>query len=141
MRGQRIFSNSQRNIDDTNNVIAAIDILDEVEAGATALNGEIVRRAFHGTCCDFFANQEEFRTLLTEYIRVRMIIHHATTLERTWRSPVKLDLGPRHYETLRKSQFESEDIRAQLKMIWPCAACIWLYNPTHRLRRFPQLAC
>jgi len=45
-------------------MITVEDILDEVEAEASALNGEIVRRAFLGHCCEFVSNQEEFSRIL-----------------------------------------------------------------------------
>ena len=122
-------------------MIAAVDILDDVEVGVTALNGEIVRRAFHGTCCKFLVNQDEFRSLLARYIELRMTIHRAGLWWRRGNYEYELDLPPRYWTRLSERKFEAEGIRSQLKKLWPCAACIWLYNPTHRLRRFPELAC
>lgn len=122
-------------------MIAAVDILGEVEAGVVALNGEIVRRAFHGTCCNFFANQDEFRSLLAQYIWHRMKVRRLEISEKIWwQSGCSLVLEPRHYETLFKNKCEAENSRTQLSRIWPCAACIWVFNPTGRTKRFPQLA-
>ena len=121
-------------------MIAAVDIFNDVEADVTALNGEIVRRAFHGTCCKFFVNQAEFRSLLVRYTGHKMEVHRAKIAEERWWRDGRA-LGSRHYEMLSRHKFDAEGIRNQLKKIWPCAACIWLYNPTHRLRRFPELAC
>lgn len=41
-------------------MITAADIFDEVEADVVALNGEVVRRAIHGRCCNFVANQADY---------------------------------------------------------------------------------
>lgn len=125
-------------------MIAAVDILDEVETGVSALNGEIVRRAFHGHCCKFFNQQEEFKKILKQYIDHRAVIHRLKIQEdKVWnyyrRDRSYKDLAPNHYSMLRDRMIWANELRSKLKKIWPCAACIWLYNPTHRTRRFPQL--
>lgn len=123
-------------------MIAAVDIFDEVEADVTGLNGEVVRRALHGTCCDFFANREEFRWLLARYAACKQELHRVKISEKIWlrrnHSAENCDL---RFYRLGEYLTLAENLRDQLRIIWPCAACIWIYNPTHRLRRFPQLAC
>ncbi len=125
-------------------MIAAVDIFDEVEADVTALNGEIVRRAFHGHCCQFVHNKKEFAWLLRRYCDYRMQLHRCHVQEEMcWkgRNSYTERLPDEHYAIKRTLKFEAARLRDQLKKIWPCAACIWLYNPTYRLRRFPQLTC
>lgn len=115
--------------------MTAVDILNEIEAEVSALNGEIVRRAFHGSCCQFFNNQEEFKWLLHPYMDHRLSIHYLKVQEnRSWKR-----LAPNHYSLLAHHMKDAIELRSKLKKIWPCAACIWLYNPTHRITRFPQL--
>ncbi|KKL44845.1 hypothetical protein LCGC14_2361610 [marine sediment metagenome] len=116
-------------------MIVAVDILDEVEAGATALNGEIVRRALHRTCCNFVNNQKDFVELLNYYIALRLSTHY---IKRRLKSG---GYAERDYDRLDANRLMAKDARRRLKNLWPCAACIWFYNPTKRIRRFPALIC
>ncbi len=117
-------------------MIAAIDIFDEVKADVTALNGEIVRRALHGRCCDFVNHQDEFKSLLSYYTALRRRVHHLQILQN---KPYLA--GPRRHLDLKFSDSAlwaemamARDARRRLKNIWPCTACICIFNPTNRTR-------
>jgi len=121
-------------------MISAIDIFSEVEANTAALNGEIVRRALHGRCCGFIENQSLFAELLSDYSMYRGEIHRLNKRlnggyfdrPRVWK--------PGDYDRLHTHQWMAADLRKRMQNCWPCAACIWLYNPTKKTRRrFPQL--
>lgn len=114
-------------------MITAVDIFEEVEADVGALNGEVIRRAFHGHCCEFFNRQEEFAVLLKRYVDLRILLHRLRIHE--CRSGVQnvTDIAWADYTKTEKSR------RQQLNKIWPCAACVWLYNPTNKIKRFPRL--
>jgi len=122
-------------------VITVEDILTEVEADVSALNGEIVRRAFLGHCCDFVDNQEEFARILHHYVNHRLAIHRLRVMENRWFDNHIDRLATNHYAKLRDHTEWAIILRKQLKTLWPCAACVWLYNPTHRIRKFPSLIC
>lgn len=119
-------------------MIIAVDIFDEVEADVTALNGEIVRRALLGHCCHFVDNQAIFADLLNYYSGLRLRIHRiigAINGRWNWRQY----RSDRLYDELHGDQIMAAETRRKLSNYWPCAACICLYNPTNRTRRFPSL--
>ena len=132
-------------------MIAVTKLFDEVKTSVTALNGEIVRRAFQGHCCEFVNNQTEFARLLKAYIDHRMMIHRLRAEEnRAWElvahtydTPrlhhLRDHLRPNHHSILHHHAQDAIWVRMKLKEIWPCVACVHLYNPTKRQKN-PQLA-
>lgn len=121
-------------------MIIAVDIFDEVEADVTALNGEIVRRALLGHCCHFVDNQAIFADLLNYYIGLRLRIYRLTgAINGRWRWRHYHTASDRLYDELHGDQIMAAETRRKLSNYWPCAACICLYNPTNRTRRFPSL--
>lgn len=126
----------------------AAEIFDEVEAEVSALNGEVVLRAINGHCCNYpTSSRSEFEELLYYYIGLRKQEHHIKIRlygrgyfdpRNGWLSATQ---EQRLYKELRATRYLAQDARRRLKNLWPCAACIWLYNPTNRTRRFPSLIC
>ena len=121
----------------------AVDIFNEVDTNVTALNGEVVRRALHGRCCGFITNQDEFSWMLRNYSDYRLKIHRLK-IKIYGRSRedglFSVNWEPGDHGKLVLYEHEAINLRRRLKKIWPCIACIHLYNPTHKyLRSFPQL--
>lgn len=118
----------------------AEDIFEEINVEAALLNGEVVRRAMNGHCCDFVNHQAEFASLLPYYIALRMDIHRVRSRLVGSREDAPWQYWERGFiyaqEKLHDDKIMAKDARRRLKNIWPCAACIWLYNPTNRIRRF-----
>ena len=119
-------------------MIAAVDIFHKVESGVVALNGEVVRRALARHCCNYPSNANIFAALLTEYIDERMQAHYwKVRWNHGWERMNYHDAHGRYAGHAHRAEY----IRADLRQIWPCNACIHIFNPTHRSRRFPQLVC
>ena len=119
-------------------MIAVADaIFDEVEANVAALNGEVVRRALAGHCCNYPQNMEEFQRLLTRYVVERLDAHY-------WKVRWDHDWACLNYHDIHAKYvahtYRANCIRIELRKFWPCSACIHLFNPTGRIRR-PQLVC
>lgn len=113
----------------------AVAILDQVEAGAVALNGEVVRRALRGHCCAFFRRQAEFASRLAQYIHHRLAIHRLRVRERRDYHSA----NARHVANLIQHTLSAKRGRRELKDLWPCSQCIETYNPTGRITQLPQL--
>lgn len=117
-------------------MIAIADaIFTEVESDAVRRNGEVVRRALRGHCCDYVENKAEFASLLCRYAHEKLMAHHwKIRWDREW---LRMNFHDTYgYYTSHTAA--AKRLREQLKTIWPCSACIHLFNPTGRTR-FPQL--
>jgi len=95
----------------------------------------------HGCCCGFIKNPGNFRLMLREYTDYRLKIHRLT-IKIFGREDVQIYSVNAKPEYGQMVHYESEasSLRKQLRKIWPCVACIHLYNPTNKYpRSLPQL--